>query len=798
MTRAGWLSQQRPEPLRVPGFTAEEEGLFTRLLAALRPDEGFLGLALVLLLGGTMGWSIADARWILGRDELTSFLIWVALGGVLWGWASSRMDVSPWLAQILGAVVAVFVILELVGMRMPDATPGLAGWAQAAAYSATQAYLDLTWRHQASTFQYGHFCIILGILVWGTAQAASYDIFGYRRSVNGVLLLGVVLVANMALSAQDQFPALVVFCAGALTLLILSHAADERSGWLAHRIWRGHDFRAPNLQGGLAFASLALVGALVLTGVASSAPLANLAKQYDVANALTWLNGYLPEGGQSRYHPTARFGSSFVVTSTFYSNNDDEFTVSVSAGNVGFHWRVISYDQFQKTGWAVGTTQTDQVIAGSSLDQGTADQVGTTTPGRQQMTVTFHVQDPTINYLITANEPDSVNVGATRAVVGDAATSTDTAWWTTSATDYVVSTYVPNTDLAGGGLTEWLLQHAGVVYPPGLLDRYTQGVDQVGSQGRDLLEEIKSWAASQGNAFDDEYDVAKAIQNYLRSPDRFTYNVNIADQMPKCVGLSTVDCFALIRQGFCQQYATTMTMLMRLEGYPARYVVGYLPGAVAQNTYIEQVTTNQLHAWVEVYFPTYGWIPFDPTGGPGVPTVLPPGQAVTPGPSASAAPNETEAVVKATPLPELGSTVTPTESGTPPATWLVTLILLVVVGLALFVAWLRRPRTPDQPETVLRRVVWLASRLGFKPRPTQTVYEYAGMLARVVPTARDSLGVVATAAVEVQYGKRRLSGDQLSVLARAQRVVERALLKLFIKLPRLPWVGRRRRNANDA
>ncbi len=208
---------------------------------------------------------------------------------------------------------------------------------------------------------------------------------------------------------------------------------------------------------------------------------------------------------------------------------------------------------------------------------------------------------------------------------------------------------MPNIDPTGAGLTEWRLQHAGAAYPPGVLARYTQGVNAVGANGRNLLEQIKAWAKSQGNTFSNEYDAAKAIQDYLRSPDNFQYTVDISSLMPQCTSLSTVDCFALLHKGFCQQYATTMTMLMRLEGYPARYVLGYLPGAVSQNTLQEQVTTQQLHSWVEVYFPSYGWIPFDPTGGPGKPTVLPAGQAVKATPVPSVAPEESGQAIRPTP-----------------------------------------------------------------------------------------------------------------------------------------------------
>src|ERR1035437_1816222 len=234
-----------------------------------------------------------------------------------------------------------------------------------------------------------------------------------------------------------------------------------------------------------------------------------------------------------------------------------------------------------------------------------------------------HIQDTSIKHVIVANEPDTVNVGVRRTLVESSPGSASVAWLTSDATDYTVSAYAPNVDPWGAGLTEQRLRRAGSTYPPGLLARYTQGANLVGAEGRSLLAEIGTWAKSQGNAFDNEYDVAKAVQSYLHS-DRFAYSTDITSQMARCGGPSTVDCFATIREGFCEQYATTMTMLMRMEGYPARYVLGYLPGAIDPNTLVQQVTGLQSHAWVEVYFPTYGWIPFDPTGGPGQPTFLPP------------------------------------------------------------------------------------------------------------------------------------------------------------------------------
>jgi len=790
MSRAGWLPTDRRDAVYPvdTGTPGSWNGIVERIVDRIHPDEGWIALPLVFVLAGTMAWSIADARWILGNDSLTTFLIWIALAATVWGYLSARLDLSPWLAQALGCVVGAFVLIEAVGASLPGSTPGLVGWFSATANSVTQAYLDLAWRHQISTLQVGHFCLILGVVVWGTAQAASYDIFGYHRAVNGVLLLAVVLIANMALTRHDQYGGLVVFSAAALAVLLIAHAADERSNWLRHRIWRGRDFQAPHLQGGMAFASLAVAGSLVLTSVASSAPLGSTFTDLSdqIQSHFGWLSGYLPNGGESRYQPSSDFGSSVDIKPSFSEASRDVFTARATNGGLVSHWRVVAYDEFKTLGWSIGpASRQDQVVAGGTLDAGTLDLVSGATPGRGSISIVIHVQDTSLKHLVVANEPDTVNAAVQRTLVGDDPAATDVAWLSSSATDYTLSALVPDLDPAGNGLTEWRLQHAGTNFPAGLLDRFTQGAALVGADGNALLSDIASWARANGNSFGDEYDVAKAIQDYLRS-DRFTYNTDITSLMPQCMGLSTVDCFALIKQGFCEQYATTMTMLMRMEGYPARYVQGYLPGALDQHSLVEQVTTLQKHAWVEVFFPGYGWIPFDPTGGGvGLPTQLVPGSAVnaTPSPLPSQSPGGSGGDIR----PHGGST-TPgggaSTSSTNLTTLLIPAILIAALALALFVLWRRRPRRLEGPDSVYRNVVRLASQLGYKPHPTQTVYEYTGMLADVVPKARDSLGVVAMATVEVTYGRRQLGSERLVSLAAAQRMIRGALLRLAIRFPK--------------
>lgn len=67
------------------------------------------------------------------------------------------------------------------------------------------------------------------------------------------------------------------------------------------------------------------------------------------------------------------------------------------------------------------------------------------------------------------------------------------------------------------------------------------------------------------------------------------------------------------RAGYCQQFATAFAVLARSLGFPARVSVGFLPGTPAPDGNTLIVTGNHAHAWPEVYFEGFGWVPFEPT-----------------------------------------------------------------------------------------------------------------------------------------------------------------------------------------
>jgi type II secretory pathway pseudopilin PulG len=108
---------------------------------------------------------------------------------------------------------------------------------------------------------------------------------------------------------------------------------------------------------------------------------------------------------------------------------------------------------------------------------------------------------------------------------------------------------------------------------------------------------------------DNDYDKARAISDYFSNgKNGFVYSLETA---PKD-GQDDLVSFLQNKKGFCQQYAAAAAVLMRLANLPTRVVVGYTHRPPDTNG-VFTVTTSDAHAWVEVYFSTIGWIPFDPT-----------------------------------------------------------------------------------------------------------------------------------------------------------------------------------------
>ena len=149
-----------------------------------------------------------------------------------------------------------------------------------------------------------------------------------------------------------------------------------------------------------------------------------------------------------------------------------------------------------------------------------------------------------------------------------------------------------------------VLRSAGRNYPASVTDRYLGLPNEPGTR------ELASFTDELTADAETPYETARAIEAYLESNKAYSLN---ASHDPEAGTVASQFVFEM-ESGYCEYFATAMTAMLRTQGIPARYVVGYSTGQeTAPGVYT--VRAMNAHAWVEVYFPDVGWVRFDPTPG---------------------------------------------------------------------------------------------------------------------------------------------------------------------------------------
>lgn len=105
------------------------------------------------------------------------------------------------------------------------------------------------------------------------------------------------------------------------------------------------------------------------------------------------------------------------------------------------------------------------------------------------------------------------------------------------------------------------------------------------------------------------YDTILAYEAWLGANTEYDLDAPVPPD-----GADAVDDFLFESQlGYCEQIASTLTIMLRSQGVPARLATGYVPGERDRVSGVWNVRASDAHAWVEVWFPQTGWQAFDPT-----------------------------------------------------------------------------------------------------------------------------------------------------------------------------------------
>jgi len=189
---------------------------------------------------------------------------------------------------------------------------------------------------------------------------------------------------------------------------------------------------------------------------------------------------------------------------------------------------------------------------------------------------------------------------------------------------------------------------------------------------------------------DTPFDKAIALQDYFTGPtSAFHYSLQTS---PGNGDDALVEFLTLGKTGYCEQFSAAMAVMLRGVGVPARVAVGFTGGTADGNH--RSVGTSDAHAWVEAWFPGYGWMIFDPTPLTDGRTIVPPyvaeaqaEEASTAGAPAGVAPaddpGQEPTPPPPTPTPEPATPDVPVPA--PPAAELPLWPLVLVGGLVLLV-----------------------------------------------------------------------------------------------------------------
>jgi transglutaminase-like putative cysteine protease len=106
-----------------------------------------------------------------------------------------------------------------------------------------------------------------------------------------------------------------------------------------------------------------------------------------------------------------------------------------------------------------------------------------------------------------------------------------------------------------------------------------------------------------------EYEKVRALEAWMGDNLEYSLDAPLAPQ-----GVDVVDDFLFeSRVGWCEQIASSLVVMLREVGVPARLATGFAPGEEDLATGRFVVRERDAHAWAEVWFPGAGWVPFDPT-----------------------------------------------------------------------------------------------------------------------------------------------------------------------------------------
>ncbi|MCI0477867.1 MAG: hypothetical protein L0Y55_16620, partial [Anaerolineales bacterium] len=579
-------------------------GAFSALALALSNlVRGFeLGLALTIVtLGIAFGWLLAKSRLPGSVASIVALVIGSEIVLVRVGQLGGKL-------ATLARASADFVWQILLWLRdarvdfqsrdLPNAQPTLNALSELIAALGTLFARTRDWLSAVASgipaFDPVAVAITWSFIVWCCALWAAWSIQRRGKTFDALLPAIVLLATMLAYTGADSMYLAPLLGATLLLMPLTSQRARER-------VWKRAGIGiAEDLTQDVALLTIPLaIGLLLFAYVTPSISIQQIVRaaqeriEEQTREVPRWADsfGVIPQPTQKTIFDQVRApGLPRRHLLGAGQELSEQLAMLVTTGEIisdedtppRYYWRGSTYDRYTGRGWTTSATEIANYRAG---------EFAITEIHRAQRVVTQTVEwlgAPGLMYatgtLVTANQDYRV---AWRSPEDAFSISTQT-------TNYRVESLLP---VVG----EKELRASGANYPTWVRERYLVLPDDVPDRVLTLARDLTATAPT-------PYERARVLETCLR---KFPYTLDVPAPPPQ---RDVVDYFLFdAKRGYCDYYATAMVVLARAAGLPARLVVGYASGFYNNATGRFVIVEADAHSWVEIYFPEYGWIEFEPT-----------------------------------------------------------------------------------------------------------------------------------------------------------------------------------------
>lgn len=440
--------------------------------------------------------------------------------------------------------------------------------------------------------------LVWHMAIWFVSAWAGWAVRRRGQPLHALLPAGILLSATFYYSGADAVRLLLLLAALLLLLPLVGHVERERH-WGAENTGFSREIRVD-----IAVAVLPLaLGILVISAIVPSISVRQIVRstQRIFAGPGQIVDPVAGSLGIQRRSPSSSVFEPVrspglpqrqLIGAGPELSEQIALHVEIDAAPAAFrpYWRSLTYDRYTGRGWRTSSFGTEEVDAGDPL-------IAELPPAHDAVRQTVEKHNPTDESVYAAG----VLVRLDRHATVARRSGGDVFGARVEVQRYEATTLVPTVGAAA-------LREAGIGagysdYPEYVRQHYLQLPDDVPSRVLSLARDL---TATEPTA----YDRARAIETYLRD---FEYTLDLPAPP---VDRDIADYFLFdLQRGYCDYYATSMVVLARAAGLPARLAVGYIGGHYDADAGVYTVSQAEAHSWPEIYFPDYGWIIFEPTAG---------------------------------------------------------------------------------------------------------------------------------------------------------------------------------------